>query len=259
MFTIKRDELKVVMERTFDAPREAVFQAFIDPHAIPKWWGPRNQATTVDKMDVRVDGVWRFVCRDNGGNEYAFHGVHKEIDPPKLLSSIFNFEGIPGDHELIQTVTFEDRGGTTKVTGTATYANVEDLDGMEASGMESGWTESWERLAELAEKRIRKRALSPWAIPFCLPACRFRTHSFDYAAREGPTGGGRGGLPPVETARKPGSESGTRRRDDDAIHVADDPEGLREGGTGRRARRQGRGDDDEVQRIAPEGRRTACA
>ena len=25
MFTIKRDELKAVMERTFDAPREAVF------------------------------------------------------------------------------------------------------------------------------------------------------------------------------------------------------------------------------------------
>jgi len=156
MFTIKRDELKVVMERTFDAPREAVFEAFIDPRAIPKWWGPRNQTTTVEKMDASVDGFWRFVCRDGAGREYAFHGVHKEIDPPELLSSTFNFEGIPGNHELMQTATFEDLGGKTKVTGTATYANVEDLDGMVASGMESGWAESWERLAELVEKNPKR-------------------------------------------------------------------------------------------------------
>src|SRR3990172_7643882 len=114
-FAIKRDELKVVMERTFDAPREAVFKAFTDPHAIPQWWGPKRLTTTVDRMDVRPGGVWRFVQRDAEGNEYAFHGVYKEIDAPRLLSSTFNFEGIPGDHELLQTVTFEDLGGKTKV------------------------------------------------------------------------------------------------------------------------------------------------
>jgi len=156
-FAIKRDELKVVMERTFDAPREAVFKAFTDPHAIPQWWGPKRLTTTVDRMDVRPGGVWRFVQRDAEGNEYAFHGVYKEIDAPRLLSSTFNFEGIPGDHELLQTVTFEDLGGKTKVTSTATYADVEDLDGMVASGMESGATESWERLAELVEKTSRTR------------------------------------------------------------------------------------------------------
>jgi len=154
-FTIKRDELKVVMERVFDAPREAVFKAFTDPRAIPQWWGPKRLTTTVDRMDVRPGGLWRFVQRDADGNEYAFHGVHKVIDSPKLLSATFNFEGIPGVHELLQTVTFEDLGGRTKVVSIATYANVEDLDGMVASGMESGATESWDRLAELVEKASR--------------------------------------------------------------------------------------------------------
>lgn len=59
-FAVKRDELKVVMERTFDAPREAVFKAYTDPEAIPKWWGLRSQTTTVDRMDVRVGGAWRY-------------------------------------------------------------------------------------------------------------------------------------------------------------------------------------------------------
>lgn len=152
MFTIKRDELKVVMERIFDAPREAVFQAFVDSGAIPKWWGLHRHTTTVDKNDVNIGGAWRFVCRDAGGSVYAFHGVYKTIDPPNLMSSTFVFEGIPGDHELTQTATFESLHGKTKVTSTATYANVEDLDGMVASGMESGATESWDRLAELLRK-----------------------------------------------------------------------------------------------------------
>jgi uncharacterized protein YndB with AHSA1/START domain len=133
-FAVKRDELRAVMERTFDAPREAVFKAFTDPDAIPGWWGLRNQTTTVDKMEVKEGGAWRFVCYDESGNEYAFHGVYEKVDPPKLLSSTFNFEGIPGDHELLETVVFEDLGGTTKVTSTAVYGNLEDLEGMVASG-----------------------------------------------------------------------------------------------------------------------------
>ncbi len=49
-------------------------------------------------------------------------------------------------------MTFEDLGGETNVVSISTYANVEDLDGMVASGMESGATESWDRLAELVER-----------------------------------------------------------------------------------------------------------
>ncbi len=152
-FTIKREELKVVIERVFDAPRELVWRAFNDPNSIPHWWGPKFLTTTVEKMDLRPGGVWRYVQRDSDGNEYAFNGVYREIDPPNLISRTFNFEGIPGDHELIETATFEDFGeGKTKVTAVAVYANVEDLDGMVNSGMQAGATESWERLAELIEK-----------------------------------------------------------------------------------------------------------
>jgi len=152
-FAVKRDQLQAVMERVFDAPRETVFKAFVDPAAIPKWWGPRRLTTTVEKLEMKVGGVWRFIQRDPQGNEYAFHGVCTAIDPPKLLSSTFNVEGIPGDHEVLQTVTFEDLGGRTKVPSIATYKTADDLEGMVASGMESGAVESWDRLAELVETR----------------------------------------------------------------------------------------------------------
>ena len=139
---------EIVMERVFNAPRELVFKAYTDPNLISKWWGPRRYTTIVDKMDVRVGGVWRFVQRDAAGNEYAFNGEYREIAPPDRLSYTFEFEGMPG-HVLLETVTFEEHDGQTKVTVTSLFRSAEDRDGMLQSGMEQGANESQDRLAEL--------------------------------------------------------------------------------------------------------------
>lgn len=150
-FTVKREERKIIIERTFDAPRELVFKAFTDPKSIPQWWGPRYLTTTVDKMDVRPGGVWRFINRDANGNEYAFNGKYLEVAPPERLSYTFEFEAMPGQVS-VETATFEERGGKTKVTATAVFETLEGFDGMVNSGMEAGAVETWERLAELVEK-----------------------------------------------------------------------------------------------------------
>ncbi len=141
---------EIVMERFFNAPRTLIFKAYTDPNLIPKWWGPRQYTTTVDKMDVRVGGAWRFVQRDADGNVYAFNGEYREIAPPDRLSYTFEFEGMPG-HVLLETVNFEERDGKTKLTVTSLFQSAEDRDGMLQSGMEQGASESQDRLAELLE------------------------------------------------------------------------------------------------------------
>ena len=65
---------EVRVERIFDAPRELVFRAYTDPTLIPRWWGPSYLTTTVETMDVRPGGTWRYVQRDDKGNVYGFHG-----------------------------------------------------------------------------------------------------------------------------------------------------------------------------------------
>jgi len=143
---------EIVMTRLFDAPRELVFKAYTDPNLIPQWWGPKNLTTTVDKMDVREGGVWRFVQRDSEGNEYAFHGVYHAIVSPERLVYTFEFEGMPG-HVLLATVTFEElNDGKTKLTDRSVFQSVEDRDGMLQSGMEEGAAESMDRFAELLAK-----------------------------------------------------------------------------------------------------------
>jgi uncharacterized protein YndB with AHSA1/START domain len=141
-------EREIVMTRVFDAPRELVFKAYTDPKAIPQWWGPRDTTTVVDKMEVKPGGVWRYVQRDANSHEYGFNGVYREVVPPERLVNAFEFEPIPG-HIIVDTAVFEELpGGKTKVTVTSRFDNVEDRDGMLKSGMESGATESWDRLNE---------------------------------------------------------------------------------------------------------------
>jgi uncharacterized protein YndB with AHSA1/START domain len=146
-FTTPSDR-EIRMTRVFDAPRELVFQAHTDPNQIPHWWGPRGMTTTVDTMDVRPGGAWRFVQRDPEGNEYGFRGEYREVVPPERLVYTFEFEGMPG-HVLVETTTFEEHGGKTTVSSTALFDSVAGRDGMLESGMESGAIESWDRLEEL--------------------------------------------------------------------------------------------------------------
>ncbi len=152
-FTVKKENLEVAMERVFNAPREKIWKIMSDPKLIPQWWGPAEYETTVDKMDFRVGGEWRFVQKGKDAQEFGFHGVYQKIEEPKIISDTFNFEGIPAGHELVETMVLEDLGnGQTKVIGISKYQNMEDLEGMVNSGMEGGAVETWERLAQLVEK-----------------------------------------------------------------------------------------------------------
>jgi uncharacterized protein YndB with AHSA1/START domain len=139
---------EIHVERVFDAPREHVFAAFTDPELIPEWWGPRDTTTCVDQMDVRPGGSWRFVTRDADGREDGFRGTYREVTPPERIVQTFEWEGLPG-HVSIETATFEDLGGRTKVTTTSLFHTPEERDGMLGSGMERGMNETYARLDEL--------------------------------------------------------------------------------------------------------------
>jgi len=147
-FVIKPETNAMTMTRVFDAPRELVFKAMTDPALIPKWWGPRAYWTKVDKMEVQLGGVWRFINGDAAGNEYGFHGVYHLVDAPARVIQTFEFEGVPG-HVALETMTLEDLGGKTRMVQQSVFQSVEDRDGMVQSGMQKGAIETNDRLAEL--------------------------------------------------------------------------------------------------------------
>jgi uncharacterized protein YndB with AHSA1/START domain len=137
-----------MMTRLFEAPPELVFKVYTDPKLISQWWGPDYLTTTVERMEVKPGGIWRFVQRDATGQEFSFHGVYHEVSTPNRLVQTFEFEGTPG-HVVLETISFSQEDGKTRITEHSVFQSVADRDEMIAEGMEQGATRTLERLEEI--------------------------------------------------------------------------------------------------------------
>ncbi|MBA2755813.1 MAG: SRPBCC family protein [Chloroflexia bacterium] len=138
----------VEVTREFDAPPHLLFRAHVEPDLLVRWLGTDGLVMTVDHLDARHGGTWRYSHRDAGGNDYGFHGVYHGTPSPDHITQTFEFEGMPG-HVSLETITFEERAGKTVLRLLAVFQSVEDRDGKLASGMESGIHESIRRLDAL--------------------------------------------------------------------------------------------------------------
>jgi uncharacterized protein YndB with AHSA1/START domain len=151
--TIYSEGGDLVFERTFDAPRERVWQAFMDPTIVPRWWGPHGTTTTVEAMDVRPGGRWRYVSHAPDREDVAFYGEYLEIQPIEHFQWTFMFdvEGV-GPQGGPETHTFEDLGGRTRIRSIGHLGSPEAIEGALATGMAEGAIATWDRLeAVLAE------------------------------------------------------------------------------------------------------------
>lgn len=146
-FVIEPGKQELFITRWFEAPRELVFKAHTDPQAIPRWWGPGYLTTTVEKLEARAGGEWRFVQQDPQGNRHAFRGVFHQVTPERIVQT-FEYEGAPG-HVQLETLTLEEIGGRTRMRAHSVFQSVEARDSMVGAGMEGGFNEGMERLTQL--------------------------------------------------------------------------------------------------------------
>jgi uncharacterized protein YndB with AHSA1/START domain len=137
--------------RVFDAPRALVWRAWSDPKMLAQWFGPRGFTSSVPTWDLRVGGALRIVMHGPDGNDYPMKGVFREVVAPERL--VFSNIAIDKDgNHLLEgetTVIFSELGGKTKmVLKTHAVGRVAIAKQMLA-GMEMGWKQSIDKLAEL--------------------------------------------------------------------------------------------------------------
>ena len=139
---------QIVITRDFRAPRDLLFRAYTDPELLVQWLGPRTLRMTVDRLDARDGGTWRYVHYQPDGEEHAFHGVYHGTPSPDGIVQTYEYERMPG-HVSLNTITFDERGGITVLRQNTVFQSVSDRDGYVQSGMEDGVRASMDRLAEL--------------------------------------------------------------------------------------------------------------
>lgn len=140
----------VRLSRVFKAPRERVFNAFLDADALCKWLPPNGYTGHMHHMEGRVGGGFRmsFSSLDKKDTHY-FGGKYLEIKPYEKIVNTDAFETDSPEMKgtMTVTITFRDVKDGTEVTvvqeGIPKLIRVEDAT--------AGWNQSLDNLARLVE------------------------------------------------------------------------------------------------------------
>jgi uncharacterized protein YndB with AHSA1/START domain len=142
----------LVLTRTLNAPRELVFNAWVDPVHFAKWWSPKGFTNKVRTLDARPEGVIDVDMIGPDGIPFLMGGTFHEVVPPeKVVFTTRGFHKPSGewDLEVLNTVTFVEEGGKTVLTlDVRVLKSTPELAGPLA-GMGEGWNQSLDKLEEL--------------------------------------------------------------------------------------------------------------
>ena len=141
------DDRTVRIERTFQAPVEAVFEAWTSVEVIRRWWhAAHHWETTEAQVDLRVGGVVRVVMRDPDKDaEYGGGGHYTEVAPPTRLAFTWTW-----DDDMRRTlieIDFEETDGITTVT--LTHSGLWDEEAVRSH--EDGWGKVFDNLERTLE------------------------------------------------------------------------------------------------------------
>ena len=103
--------------RTFNAPLERVYQAFIEPGDLEKWFGPEGVNCVVHEIDPRPSGKYSFTMRNENGEEHPLSGVFQEVIANEKL--VYTWTWASGALEGVETrvtLDFADKDGGTELT-----------------------------------------------------------------------------------------------------------------------------------------------
>lgn len=139
---------QIVLSRLIPAPCETVFDAWIRREHVERWWGPTGFSLTIDEMDVRPGGSWRFTMHGPDGVDYPNEIVYEEVAPPVRL--VYRHASPGMDHPAFRTtVTFDEMMGMTALTFRGVF-EAEDRDlVVETFHAVEGGDQTLDRLMEL--------------------------------------------------------------------------------------------------------------
>ena len=133
------------LERTFNAPAQAVFDAWTSAEVLRRWWPAGSDwDTPVAEVDVRVGGRLRLVMRSPEGEEFGGRGEYLEINPPERLVFSWTWDGHEGHEggQLVEVEFTEREDGTTTVV--VTNRGLRDEESKRSH--EQGWEASFDNL-----------------------------------------------------------------------------------------------------------------
>ena len=135
---------EIAATRFVKASRELVFRMWTEAEHITQWWGPRGFTTTIERMEVRPGGDWRFIMHGPDGTDYRNERRYEEVVPPERLG----MENLSWPHHRM-IVNFMDAGDGTVVIVRMLFEAAADREKVvKERGAAKGLEENLDRLQE---------------------------------------------------------------------------------------------------------------
>lgn len=149
-------ETRLEVSRIIQAERKKVFEAWIQPELMKKWFCPQELVVADVIAEARIGGKYRIVMKDEIRDKtFTTFGTYKEIIPHQKLVFTWEWEE-PDQAGSLVTVTFKDKKGGTEVT--VLHERFMDMAG--EKGHKEGWTSALENLAKNIEIGDREIVIS---------------------------------------------------------------------------------------------------
>ena len=144
---------EVVITRSFNAPRQLVWDAYTKPELLKRWLGVGyvpDVTLDVCEVDLRVGGKYRYVWR--GPNfQMGMGGEYREVKAPDRLVSTEKYDDAWYPGGAVGTMVLTEKGGVTTVTTTMRYDTKEARDAVMKSPMEQGMALGYDTLEKLLQ------------------------------------------------------------------------------------------------------------
>lgn len=82
----KFEDGNLIVTRTYDAPRELVFEAWVETSKIQQWWGCAACTSVRSEVEPKVGGAYNHHMTIEGAGEVPGFGTLTEFDPPARLA-----------------------------------------------------------------------------------------------------------------------------------------------------------------------------
>jgi uncharacterized protein YndB with AHSA1/START domain len=142
---IPTTDTTLYMKRTFSVPRERVFDAWVNPELLQRWFAAsKDYMSPYAEVDLKVGGRFRMAMKHvEKGNQHVATGLYKEIKRPEKLVFTWEWEGEPENGQTLVTVELREVEGLTEMLFKQEFfPNKERRD-----DHEKGWTGCFETLA----------------------------------------------------------------------------------------------------------------
>jgi uncharacterized protein YndB with AHSA1/START domain len=150
----KSNEIQII--RIYDAPVKAVWDAWIDPDQVGKWWGPRGFTLTTKSKDVRTGGHWDYIMHGPDGTDYQNFAKYLEVEPYKKM--VYDHGGTNDSNALFRvTVLFSESNGKTKLDMTMSLPTPEAAETTRKFIKKAGGESTWDRLSEFLEYEATRK------------------------------------------------------------------------------------------------------